>query len=232
MPTDEFRVSSPLHFVPTLEGLHLDVLRTRYIHLATGEGKWENIGESWGLANVLGAKGIPNRVDSWGPDWHHDWVTWRAMMPKYLDEWDHIRSPYHIMITNDQHLWVADGATNQMVKYDLNGKYLYSWGTYGSYPGGFWGVHEFSVDADGNLYTAEVFGGRQQKFRPKKDADRAKLIEEMGVETLMWGSDYPHPDGVWPESTKYIEEQFAGLPPEAIHQITCENAGKFYGLIN
>jgi len=85
--TEDFWVSSPLHFVPTLEGRHLDVLRTRYIHLATGEGKWENIGESWGLANVLGAKGIPNRVDSWGPEWHHDWVTWRAMMPKYLDEW-------------------------------------------------------------------------------------------------------------------------------------------------
>ena len=86
-PTEDFWVSSPLHFVPTLEGPHLDMLRTRYIHLATGEGKWENIGESWGLANVLGAKGIPNRVDSWGPDWHHDWITWRAMMPKYLDEW-------------------------------------------------------------------------------------------------------------------------------------------------
>ena len=59
-----------------------------------------------------------------------------------------------------------------------------------------------------------------------------KLIDEMGVETLMWGSDYPHPDGVWPESSKYIEEQFAGLPADTIHKITCENAGKFYGLIN
>ena len=29
-----------------------------------------------------------------------------------------------------------------------------------------------------------------------------KLIEDMGVETLMWGSDFPHPDGVWPESAK------------------------------
>ena len=86
-PTDYYRVSSPLHFVPHLEGRHLDVLRTRYIHIVTGEGKYENIGESWGLANVLGAKGIPNQVDSWGPDWSHDWVTWRAMMPKYLDEW-------------------------------------------------------------------------------------------------------------------------------------------------
>jgi esterase/lipase superfamily enzyme len=86
-PTDEFRVSSPLHFVPHLEGQHLDVLRTRFLAIATGEGRWENLGESWGLANVLGAKGIPNRVDSWGPDWHHDWPTWRAMLPKYLDEW-------------------------------------------------------------------------------------------------------------------------------------------------
>ena len=49
---------------------------------------------------------------------------------------------------------------------------------------------------------------------------------------LMWGSDYPHPDGVWPESSKYIEEQFEGLPAEVLHKITCENAGKFYGLIN
>jgi len=86
-PTDEYRVSSPLYFVPHLQGPHLDLLRTRNIHIVTGEGRYENIGESWGLANVLGAKGIPNFVDSWGPDWHHDWVTWRAMLPKYLEEW-------------------------------------------------------------------------------------------------------------------------------------------------
>jgi predicted TIM-barrel fold metal-dependent hydrolase len=59
-----------------------------------------------------------------------------------------------------------------------------------------------------------------------------KLIDEIGLETLMWGSDYPHPDGVWPESSRYIEEQFAGLPADTIHKITCENAAKFYGLIN
>jgi esterase/lipase superfamily enzyme len=36
---------------------------------------------------VLGAKGIPNDLDSWGPKWDHDWVTWRAMLPKDLGEW-------------------------------------------------------------------------------------------------------------------------------------------------
>jgi hypothetical protein len=64
----------------------------------------------------------------------------------------------------------------------------------------------------------------------------ARLVEEIGVETLMWGSHYPHPDGVRPEackykSSKYIAEELIGLPPETVHKITCENAGKFCGLI-
>jgi esterase/lipase superfamily enzyme len=85
--SEDFWVSSPVHFVPTLAGLHLDVLRTRFILICSGEGRAEDIGESWGMANTLGKQGIPNRVDSWGPDWHHDWPTWRHMLPKYLGEW-------------------------------------------------------------------------------------------------------------------------------------------------
>jgi esterase/lipase superfamily enzyme len=85
--TDDYFVSSPLQFVPTLSGMHLDELRKRFILMATGEGRAENINESWTMARTLGALGVPNRVDSWGPEWHHDWPTWRNMLPKYLDEW-------------------------------------------------------------------------------------------------------------------------------------------------
>jgi esterase/lipase superfamily enzyme len=85
--SQEFYVSSPLHFVPTLDGRHLEVLRTRRIVLASGEGKAEDLGESWRMANVLGAAGVPNRVDPWGVQWPHDWQTWREMLPKYLGEW-------------------------------------------------------------------------------------------------------------------------------------------------
>jgi esterase/lipase superfamily enzyme len=86
--TNDFVVSSPLHFLPHLgPGPHLDMLRTRFILIPSGEGRAEDIAESWALANALGAKGIPNRVDSWGKDWHHDWPTWREMFPKYLGEW-------------------------------------------------------------------------------------------------------------------------------------------------
>lgn len=82
----DFYFSSPLHFLPGLEGAALDLLRTRLILLPTGEGDYEDIGESWRLAKVLGDKRVPNRVDSWGPNYHHNWETWREMLPKYLDE--------------------------------------------------------------------------------------------------------------------------------------------------
>ena len=85
--THHFFVSSPVHFVPTLGGPHLDVLRQRFILLLSGEGRAEDIGESWNLASILGRQGIPNRVDSWGRDWPHDWQTWRAMLPTTLHHW-------------------------------------------------------------------------------------------------------------------------------------------------
>jgi esterase/lipase superfamily enzyme len=78
--------SAPLQFLPGLDGPQLDLLRRRRAVLASGEGDWEDIGESWRMAEVLGAKAIPNRVDNWGPQWSHDWPTWHRMLPQYLRE--------------------------------------------------------------------------------------------------------------------------------------------------
>jgi predicted TIM-barrel fold metal-dependent hydrolase len=72
---------------------------------------------------------------------------------------------------------------------------------------------------------------RQYKATSQFEPISAKLIDDIGVETMMQGSDYPH-TGIWPESSKYIEEQFADLSPEIVHKITCENAAKFYNMIN
>ena len=82
----DFYFSSPLHFLPGLEGPRLEQLRKRLILLPSGQGDFEDIGESWRMGSVLGAKGVPNRVDPWGTEWRHDWVTWREMLPKYLSE--------------------------------------------------------------------------------------------------------------------------------------------------
>lgn len=82
----DFYFASPLHFLPGLEDPILEQLQKRFILMPSGEGDYEDIGESWRMAKVLGAKGIPNRVDNWGPEWHHNWVTWREMLPKYLEQ--------------------------------------------------------------------------------------------------------------------------------------------------
>jgi esterase/lipase superfamily enzyme len=83
--SDDFYFSSPLHFLPGLGGEQLGLLRSRFALLATGTGAHEDPGQSWWLADVLGSRGVPNRVDNW-PGWSHDWPTWRAMLPGYLHE--------------------------------------------------------------------------------------------------------------------------------------------------
>jgi esterase/lipase superfamily enzyme len=84
--TLDYYYSSPLDFVGDLNNEALEALQKRFVLLASGQGRAEDIGESWRIAHLLGMKGIPNRVDPWGPDWHHDWPTWRRMLPQYLEE--------------------------------------------------------------------------------------------------------------------------------------------------
>jgi peptidylamidoglycolate lyase len=95
---------------------------------------------------------------------------------KFLEAWTNVPLPYSLLMTDDQYLWSASGQTQKFTKYDLNGRLLGSWGTFGIIPGGFWGVHQFHVDSENNLYTADVHVGRPQKFRPRAGADRNLII--------------------------------------------------------
>ena len=86
-PGDEhYFYASPLAFLPGLNGALLAELRSRYVLLSYGQGRWEDPDQSWRLARLLGDKGVPNRVEIWGPEWDHDWPTWRAMLPLYLGQ--------------------------------------------------------------------------------------------------------------------------------------------------
>jgi len=84
--TADLDAATAVRFVPTMNGETLERLRTRLAIIASGAGRAEDMGESWHAAHVLGSRGVPNRVDPWGEQWHHDWVTWRRMLPQYLDE--------------------------------------------------------------------------------------------------------------------------------------------------
>jgi DNA-binding beta-propeller fold protein YncE len=83
---------------------------------------------------------------------------------------------YYHLISDDQFIWAGDGGTNRIIKWDLNGNYVYGWGGTGNGPGQFDGPHQLTVDNEGNLYVAEVFNGRIQKFTPKPGADPTKVV--------------------------------------------------------
>ena len=97
---------------------------------------------------------------------------------KYLDQFStgFPSTPQVLYLAADKHLWIADNGTSKILKYDLNGNFLYSWGSQGEWPGAMWNVHGMSVDQDGNLYLAEVNNGRAQKFRPRQGANRAYIV--------------------------------------------------------
>ena len=56
-----------------------------------------------------------------------------------------------------------------------------------------------------------------------------KLIDELGADKVMWGSDFPHPDGIWPDSQEYIRRELGALPAGTRRKIVCENAARLYG---
>lgn len=95
---------------------------------------------------------------------------------KFIEIWTGIRRPSHLYMTQDQFIWMSDGEIGRMVKYDLNGKLITYWGVQGAFPGAFNNNHSFSVDPEGNLYVADYQNYRIQKFTPKPNADRNRLI--------------------------------------------------------
>jgi predicted TIM-barrel fold metal-dependent hydrolase len=56
------------------------------------------------------------------------------------------------------------------------------------------------------------------------------LMNFYGPDNLLWASDYPHPDSVWPNSLAAIERQMGHLPDEVVRKLTHDNAAKLYGL--
>ena len=58
------------------------------------------------------------------------------------------------------------------------------------------------------------------------------LIHLVGEDNVLWGSDYPHSDGVWPDSQKMIEDDMGQMDEKVRRKLTRDNAGKLYGILN
>jgi len=52
---------------------------------------------------------------------------------------------------------------------------------------------------------------------------------DIGVERIMWSSDYPHVPANWPNSWRTIEAEFSGVPRDERDLILAGNAQRLYG---
>lgn len=56
-----------------------------------------------------------------------------------------------------------------------------------------------------------------------------ELVSRVGEDNIIWGSDYPHPDGIWPDSREFIQDNLGHLHGEVIKKVVYKNAANLYG---
>ncbi len=62
---------------------------------------------------------------------------------------------------------------------------------------------------------------------PRREAE---MRHQIGVSNIMWGTDYPHPEGSWPITGEQMHTTFDGLPEDEIGAMLGGNAATFYGV--
>jgi uncharacterized protein len=95
-----------------------------------------------------------------------------------------------------------------------------------------WEAKDFWADKGGialETKPSELFK-RQIYATFQEDYAAMALIPFFGEGHLLWASDYPHPDSVWPNSRAAIERQMSDLSPEMRKKLTHDNAAQLYAL--
>jgi predicted TIM-barrel fold metal-dependent hydrolase len=95
-----------------------------------------------------------------------------------------------------------------------------------------WEAKEFWADKGGSaLVTKPSDLFKRQLYATFQDDHVAmSLIPFFGEGHLLWASDYPHPDSVWPNSRAAVDRQMGHLSPEMRRKLTRDNAAALYGL--
>jgi len=99
--------------------------------------------------------------------------------------------------------------------------------------------HEYSI----NRFWAERYLGLPRlKHRPSEylkehaywgffeDHVGVKLRHEIGVDRMMWSTDFPHVVTRWPHSLEMMDSQMKDVPEEERHKMAAGNAVKFFRL--
>ena len=95
------------------------------------------------------------------------------------------------------------------------------------------------------IYTQRAVPGTWYRFREgvvpsdyfhsngfisfQQDAAGVRLRDFIGVDNLLWGSDYPHPESTFPETQQILTDILAGCSEEETTKIVRDNTARVYG---
>ncbi|MBV8166678.1 MAG: amidohydrolase [Alphaproteobacteria bacterium] len=71
---------------------------------------------------------------------------------------------------------------------------------------------------------------RQGFVTYQQDKFLEPIVPLIGEDNIIWGADYPHPDCIWPESRKILDQNLANFSAATRRKITSENVIKLYNL--
>lgn len=69
---------------------------------------------------------------------------------------------------------------------------------------------------------------RQMYATFQEDPIGVQMLDYIGADSVLWASDYPHGDSVWPLSHETVERDFAGVDEAIVRKVTRENGRKLY----
>ena len=85
-------------------------------------------------------------------------------------------------------------------------------------------AHTDLKEEPGNYFGRNIFATFES------DAAGVQMRHLVGVETILWSSDYPHSDTTWPHSRENIDKHFKEAPDEDKRKIVFDNAARVYGI--
>ena len=83
--------------------------------------------------------------------------------------------------------------------------------------------HRFKDGLPSDFFRRNVFLSFQE------DALGIRDRHLLGVDQLMWGSDYPHTESTFPQSRKLLDRVFADVPDGERRRIVRDNVARLYG---
>jgi len=169
------------------------------IHLHSGAAPMEDYGEHLGMMGIYITE-----------------VVWWSVRPLWFLIWGGVfeRHPHlRFAITESTTVWVPEILALMDQRYSET-HFSAKLGDY----------HSHLKSKPSEYFRRNVFLGAS--CMPRREVE---MRHQIGVGNIMWGSDYPHPEGTWPHTREHVRETFRGVPESELRAMLGGNAAELYG---